>query len=156
MSSSEDAQKAFGARKAESEARQQLRDAESRRKLRVFSENLDRSFLRAVALGVAGPAFLILVGALADGTSRALIAAMAISLVGALGTLAGSYWAQHRDPLWTARYDALEDVAYFRIAPKGKEIAETREVAPGVMIDLDTAGDIVGIEVIRLRARRME
>lgn len=155
MNSLEDTQKAFDTRQAEWEARERVRDAERRRSLRVYSENFHRSLVRAFALGAAGTAFLILVSALAKGASPALIAPLSVALVAALGALAWPYWIERRDPLWSARYDAMADAAYFRVAPKSVEIAETREVAPGAMIDLDATGDVVGFEVIRLRARRL-
>ena len=40
-----------------------------------------------------------------------------------------------------------------RLSPKGTQIAATREVEPGVMLDLDDAGRLVGIEVLGVRAR---
>ena len=42
---------------------------------------------------------------------------------------------------------------YARFAPEGAKIAETREVAPNVMIDLDAKGELVGIEVLFAAAR---
>jgi hypothetical protein len=37
---------------------------------------------------------------------------------------------------------------YARFAPDDAEIAETKEVAPGVMVDLDASGQLVGLEVL--------
>ena len=50
-------------------------------------------------------------------------------------------------------YDPKADAFYARFAPDGVEIAETREVAPGVTIDLDAAGQLVGVEVLSVVAR---
>jgi uncharacterized protein YuzE len=53
----------------------------------------------------------------------------------------------------TTTYDPEADAAYVRLAPEGIAIASTREVAPGVILDLDAAGRLVGIEVLNVRAR---
>lgn len=50
-------------------------------------------------------------------------------------------------------YDPDADAMYVRISPKGTRIAATREMEPGVMLDLDEAGRLVGIEVLGIRAR---
>lgn len=50
-------------------------------------------------------------------------------------------------------YDPEADAYYSRFVPDGVAIAETIEVAPGVMIDLDAAGEMVGIEVLSVRLR---
>lgn len=50
-------------------------------------------------------------------------------------------------------YDPEADALYVRIAPKGETVSDTREVEPGVMIDLDAAGRVIGIEVLGVRAR---
>ena len=50
-------------------------------------------------------------------------------------------------------YDPEADAFYARFAPDGTVIAETSEVAPGVMIDLDASGQMVGIEVLSVRVR---
>ena len=50
-------------------------------------------------------------------------------------------------------YDPEADAFYARFAPDQTEIAETQEVAPGVMIDLDAKGDLVGVEVLSVRLR---
>lgn len=44
------------------------------------------------------------------------------------------------------------DAMYGRISPKGTRIAAAREVEPGVMLDLDEAGRLVGIEVPGVKA----
>jgi uncharacterized protein YuzE len=51
------------------------------------------------------------------------------------------------------RYDPEADASYARFAPDGTVIAETIEVAPGAMIGLDAAGQMVGIEVRSVRVR---
>ena len=50
-------------------------------------------------------------------------------------------------------YDPEADVFYARFAAEEVKIIETEEVAPGVFIDLDDAGDMVGIEVLSVRLR---
>lgn len=50
-------------------------------------------------------------------------------------------------------YDPTADAFYARFAPDGAEIAETQEVAPGVMLDLDASGNVVGIEVLSVSVR---
>lgn len=50
-------------------------------------------------------------------------------------------------------YDPEADAFYARFAAEGVAIAETREVAPGVMLDLDEAGELVGVEVLSVRHR---
>lgn len=57
--------------------------------------------------------------------------------------------------IWTS-YDPDADALYVRIAPKGTKVAETREVQPGVMVDFDPEGRLVGIEVLDVRRRRAE
>jgi hypothetical protein len=41
-------------------------------------------------------------------------------------------------------YDPAADVFYARFAPVSTAIAETKEVAPGVNVDLDAAGNLPG------------
>lgn len=53
----------------------------------------------------------------------------------------------------TTSYDPEADAMYVRIAPKGTEIFETREVEPGVNLDIDSSGRLIGIEVLGVRAR---
>lgn len=50
-------------------------------------------------------------------------------------------------------YGPEADVFYARFAPDETAIAETCEVAPGVMIDLDAAGQMVGIEMLSVKLR---
>lgn len=53
-------------------------------------------------------------------------------------------------------YDPEADAFYARFAPGGVAVEGTDEVAPGVMIDFDADGDVVGIEVldVSLRGRK--
>lgn len=55
--------------------------------------------------------------------------------------------------MMSTTYDPEADALYVRIAPKGTTIAETRELEPGVMLDLDPEGRIVGIEILSVRSR---
>ncbi len=50
-------------------------------------------------------------------------------------------------------YDPKADAFYARFAPEGTEVADTREAAPGVFLDVDAHGQLVGIEVLSVRAR---
>jgi uncharacterized protein YuzE len=50
-------------------------------------------------------------------------------------------------------YDPKADAFYARFAPDDTKIAETKEVAPGVMIDLDASGQLVGVEVLSVVVR---
>jgi uncharacterized protein YuzE len=56
----------------------------------------------------------------------------------------------------SATYGPDADALYVRIAPKGTAVAETREVEPGVMMDFDAAGRLIGIEVLDVRRRQAE
>lgn len=50
-------------------------------------------------------------------------------------------------------YDAEANAIYVRVAPKGAEVAETREIEPGVLLDVDAGGCVIGIEILGVRAR---
>jgi uncharacterized protein YuzE len=50
-------------------------------------------------------------------------------------------------------YDPEADAFYARFAPDRAAVSETREVAPGVMLDLDANGDMIGIEVLSVSVR---
>lgn len=45
-------------------------------------------------------------------------------------------------------YDAKRDLLYLLLAPEGKKAARTETVAPGVHVDFDRDGKIIGIEVV--------
>jgi len=51
------------------------------------------------------------------------------------------------------RYDKEADALYIRV--RRGVIAESREVAPGIIIDLDEKGRILGIEVLDFSKRRL-
>lgn len=53
----------------------------------------------------------------------------------------------------TTSYDPDADALYVRFAPKGTTIADTRELEPGILLDVDDAGHLVGIEVLSVRSR---
>ena len=40
-----------------------------------------------------------------------------------------------------------------RFAPKSEPIDRTEEVAPGVMLDFDADGQVIGVEVLAVRRR---
>ena len=50
-------------------------------------------------------------------------------------------------------YDPEADAFYARFAPDRAVVSETREVAPGVMLDLDADGNMIGVEVLSVRVR---
>jgi uncharacterized protein YuzE len=50
-------------------------------------------------------------------------------------------------------YDPEADAFYAQFAAEGTQVAETREVAPGVFIDLDDTGNLIGMEVLSVRLR---
>ena len=50
-------------------------------------------------------------------------------------------------------YDPEGDALFLWFAPPGTRPAGTEEVAPGVMLDFDAAGTVIGIEVLDVRAR---
>jgi uncharacterized protein YuzE len=47
------------------------------------------------------------------------------------------------DPRWT--YDAEVEMGYIHLSSEG--IVQTKELYPGVLVDLDAQGDVVGVEV---------
>jgi uncharacterized protein YuzE len=53
----------------------------------------------------------------------------------------------------TTSYDPDADALYVRFAPKGTPIVETSEIEPGVMLDRDADGRLVGIEVLSMHLR---
>jgi uncharacterized protein YuzE len=50
-------------------------------------------------------------------------------------------------------YDPEADAMFIWLAPEDAKSAETREVSPGVMLDYDAAGRLIGIEVLDVRSR---
>ncbi|HEY3777630.1 MAG TPA: DUF2283 domain-containing protein [Rhizomicrobium sp.] len=52
------------------------------------------------------------------------------------------------------RMDAADDALYIRF--QETPIVESEEVSPGVVLDYDAAGRVVGIEMLNVRARLPE
>lgn len=50
-------------------------------------------------------------------------------------------------------YDPVADAFYARFAPDNVGVDHTNEVAPGVMVDLDEAGNLIGVEVLGVQQR---
>ncbi len=55
--------------------------------------------------------------------------------------------------MMTTTYDPDADAMFVRFAPQGTKSVDTREVAPGVLLDFDDGGRLIGIEVLDVRAR---
>ena len=51
-------------------------------------------------------------------------------------------------------YDPEVDAMFIWFAPEGIKSVKTQEVAPGVMLDFDDSGEVIGIEVLFV-SRRM-
>ena len=50
-------------------------------------------------------------------------------------------------------YDPEADAMFIWVGPEGAKSVETREVSPGVMLDYDSNGMLIGIEVLDVRER---
>jgi uncharacterized protein YuzE len=50
-------------------------------------------------------------------------------------------------------YDPAADAMFIWLAPEDAVSVETREVSPGVMLDYDAGGRVIGIEVLDVRER---
>ena len=50
-------------------------------------------------------------------------------------------------------YDPEADAFYARFAPEEVPVVQTVEAAPGVMLDLDGDGQLIGVEVLSVRLR---
>ncbi len=50
-------------------------------------------------------------------------------------------------------YDPASDAMFIWLAPEDAISVETREVSPGVLLDYDAAGQVIGIEVLDVRER---
>jgi uncharacterized protein YuzE len=46
-----------------------------------------------------------------------------------------------------------QTLALVWFASEGARSVDTRDVAPGLMLDLDEAGNVIGVEVLRVRQR---
>lgn len=51
-------------------------------------------------------------------------------------------------------YDPEADAMFVWFGPEGVKSAETEEVAPGIMLDFDANGEVVGVEILYV-SRRM-
>jgi uncharacterized protein YuzE len=52
-------------------------------------------------------------------------------------------------------YDPEADAMFVWFGPEGVKSAETEEVAPGIMLDFDEDGRVIGIEVLGVSERMM-
>jgi len=52
------------------------------------------------------------------------------------------------------KYDRIADAIYIRL--KDEKVAESDEVAPGVIVDLNEKNEIVGIEVLWASKRKLD
>jgi uncharacterized protein YuzE len=52
-------------------------------------------------------------------------------------------------------YDPEADAMFIWFGPEGVKSAETEEVAPGIMLDFDTDGRVIGVEVLGVTERMM-
>ena len=50
-------------------------------------------------------------------------------------------------------YDPEADAMFIWFGPEGVKSAETEEVAPGIMLDFDADGRVIGIEVLSVGER---
>ncbi len=50
-------------------------------------------------------------------------------------------------------YDPESDALFVWLAPEPIKSVDTREVAPGIMLDFDAEGRMIGIEVLDVRER---
>ena len=50
-------------------------------------------------------------------------------------------------------YDPESDALFVWLAPEPIKSVDTREVAPGIMLDFDAEGRVIGIEVLDVRER---
>ena len=50
-------------------------------------------------------------------------------------------------------YDPEADAMFIWLAPESSKSDHTTEVAPGILLDYDAEGRLVGIEILDLRAR---
>lgn len=55
---------------------------------------------------------------------------------------------------FTVRYDRVSDVLYIRL--KDDRVVDSDEVAPGVIVDYNGKGEIVGVEVLWASRRRID
>ena len=51
----------------------------------------------------------------------------------------------------SATYDPEADAIAVRFAPEGARCCESEEVVPGVVLDYDTNGRVIGVELLYVR-----
>ncbi len=51
----------------------------------------------------------------------------------------------------SATYDPEADAIAVRFAPEGARYCESEEIAPGVVLDYDTEGRVIGVELLYVR-----
>jgi uncharacterized protein YuzE len=51
----------------------------------------------------------------------------------------------------TATYDADADAIAIRFRPEGSQYVESQEVAPGIVLDFDAQGRVIGVELLYVR-----
>jgi uncharacterized protein YuzE len=52
-------------------------------------------------------------------------------------------------------YDPEADAMFVWFAPEDTKSANTSEVAPGILLDYDAAGNVIGIEILVDKIRRI-
>lgn len=50
-----------------------------------------------------------------------------------------------------ATYDPQADAMFIRFAPEDAKYVESEEVAPGVVLDYDAEGRVIGVELLSVR-----
>jgi len=50
-------------------------------------------------------------------------------------------------------YDPEADAMFVWFGPEGAKSVETEEVAPGIMLDFDERGDVIGVEILYVSQR---
>jgi uncharacterized protein YuzE len=50
-------------------------------------------------------------------------------------------------------YDPEADAMFISFGPEGVKSAETEEVAPGVMLNFDEKGEVIGVEILYVSQR---
>lgn len=52
-------------------------------------------------------------------------------------------------------YDPEADAMFIWLGPEGAKSVRTEEVSPGVMLDYDECGKLIGVEVLDVRERTL-
>ncbi len=50
-------------------------------------------------------------------------------------------------------YDPEADAMFVWFGPENAKSAETEEVAPGIMLDFDETGEVIGVEILNVSQR---